>query len=110
MAIKIVVSDTVAFKVKGTINDAEGKPEAFDFRLTCKRLDAEEIKTVVSDNEGTIKEFLQDTITGWSGVQDGNGASLPYSADALAQLLLIPGLSAQIFRTYLAEVGTKEKN
>lgn len=107
MAIRIVVSNTLRFKVKVTIKNALGAAEPFDFDLTCKRLQAEEL----SNLEGAIfADFLAGVILDWSGVQDADNNPLPYSEAALRELCKIPGLSAVAFRTYLAEVGAKEKN
>lgn len=111
MAIKIVISDTVGFKVKGTINDAAGKPQPFDFGLTCARLDAEQITAKLQgDSDSSITDFLVDVVEDWQGVRDAADNQLPYTADALRQLCRIPGVASLAFRTYLAEVGAKEKN
>ncbi len=111
MALKIVISDTVGIKVKGTINDAAGVPQPFDFGLTCTRLDADQIQAKLkNESDASTADFLGDVITGWSGVRDADDKPLPYSEDALAQLCKIPGVAALAFRTYLAEVGAKEKN
>lgn len=111
MAIKIVISDTVRFKVKGTINGADGSPSPFDFTLTCRRLDAEQLKARLSDGtESSTIDFLLEVVEDWSGVRDAEDAPLPYSEAALRALLKIPGLAAVAFRAYLIESGAKEKN
>ena len=111
MAIKIIVSDTVGIKVKGTINDAAGVAQPFDFGLTCSRLDAETIHAKLNDNSGsTIIDFIAEVTSGWSGVRDADNAPLPYSEDNLRALCKIPGVAPVIFKTYLNEVGAKEKN
>jgi hypothetical protein len=111
MAIKIVISDTVGIKVKGNINDAAGVPQPFDFNLTCARLDADQIQhKLKSESEASITDFLVDVIDGWSGVRDADEKPLPYNEENLLQLCKIPGVANLAFRTYLAEVGAKEKN
>jgi hypothetical protein len=111
MAIKIVVEDTVGFKVKGTINSAAGTPQAFDFGLTCHRLDADQIKDkLTSESDASITDFLLDVITGWSAVRDADNKDLPFTEATLRQLVKIPGVGNLMFRTYLTEVGAKEKN
>lgn len=111
MAIKIVISDTVGIKVKGTINDAAGIPVPFDFGLTCTRLDEDQIKVKLKeDSDASLADFLIGITLGWSNVRDGDDKPLPYSPDNLRQLCKIPGVSGLAFRTYLAEVGAKEKN
>lgn len=111
MAIKIIVSDTVGFKVKGTINDAAGTAQPFDFGLTCKRLDADQIQAKLkSDSDASIVDFLTDVVTGWSNVRDADDQQILYSDAHLRQLCKIPGVGTLAFRTYMAEVGAKEKN
>lgn len=111
MAIKIVISDTVGIKVKGTINDAAGVPQPFDFNLTCTRLDADQISAKLkSESEASITDFLADIIQGWSAVRDADEKPLPYTEQNMRQLCKIPGVANLAFRTYLAEVGAKEKN
>ena len=111
MAIKIVVSDTVGIKVKGTINDPAGVPQPFDFSLTCTRLDAEQIQAKLKEeSEASLTDFLADIVLGWSGVQDFDGKPTAYDVATLRQLCKIPGVAALAFRTYLAESGAKEKN
>ena len=111
MSIKITVSNKVGFKVKGEINDAAGVPQAFDFSLICKRLDAEQIREKLKNNpESSVTEFLVDVVEDWSGVRDGDDKPLPYNEGNLRALCKIPGIDALAFRTYMAEVGAKEKN
>jgi hypothetical protein len=111
MAIKIVVEDTVGFKVKGTINNAAGTPQPFDFGLTCHRLDADQIKDKLqSDSEASIVDFLTSVVIGWNGVRDADNKEIPFSESGLRQLCKIAGVAGLSFRTYLTEVGAKEKN
>ena len=111
MAIKIVISDTVGIKVKGTINDERGIAQPFDFSLTCIRLDAEEIQDKLKgDSESSITDFLVDIVQNWNGVKDAEEKQIPYAESSFRQLCKIPGVAAVAFKTYLAEVGAKEKN
>lgn len=111
MAIKIVISDTVGFKVKGTINDEKGTAQPFDFTLICSRLDQDQIQAKLKDHgDASLTDFLVDVIESWSGVRDAADAPLPYSEANLRALCKIPGVAGLAFRTYLAEVGAKEKN
>ena len=63
-----------------------------------------------ADSEASLIDFLADIIEDWSGVRDAEDKAIAYSADALRQLCAIPGIAAVAFRTYIAEVGAKEKN
>ena len=111
MAITITVSDTVAFNVKGTINDAAGVPQPFSFKLTCTRLEQEQISNKLkSDTDSSIIDFLADVVEDWSGVRDAEGKTIAYTEDALRKLCKISGVAAVAFQTYLVEVGAKAKN
>lgn len=111
MAIKIVISNTVGIKIKGTINDDRGIAQPFDFGLTCTRLDTDEIQDKLkSDSEASLTDFMADVVENWSGVRDSEDKQIPYTEDALRQLCKIPGVANVAFKTYLAEVGAKEKN
>lgn len=111
MAISIVVSDTVGIKVKGTINNAAGVAQPFDFNLTCTRLDADEIQDKLkTESDASLTDFLADITIGWSGVKDADDKPLDYTEAALRRLCKLPNVAAIAFRTYLSEVGAKEKN
>lgn len=112
MSINIVISDTVGFKVEGAINDAAGTPQPFDFSLVCKRLDSDTIDEQMKGDftPAKVRDFFTAHTTGWARVRDAAGQEAPFSTDALASLLKIPGLPSLAFRKYIAEVGAKEKN
>lgn len=112
MAIKIVISDTVGFTVKGAINDASGTAQPFDFKLKCVRLDTDQIKGKIEGNDadGSAIDFLADVVEDWSGVRDAEDKPLPYSKDSLRQLCKIPGIARLAYLGYINEVGAKEKN
>lgn len=111
MSFKIVISNTVKFKVKGTMKDEAGVDQPFDFGLTCRRLDADQIKTKLSDeSDASVADFMTSVIEDWSGVKDGDDKPLPYSDEALRQMFRLPGVAVLTFRTYMEEVGAKQKN
>lgn len=111
MAIKIQISDTVKFGVKGVIRGATGVDEPIGFNLVAMRLDAEQIQQRLRAQEDQpLADFFADIVEDWSGVQDADGKMLPYSVENLRRLFRIPGIAALTFRTYLSEVGAREKN
>lgn len=110
MAINLFYSDHVGVNVRGTLNDAEGRAEPFAFVLKCKRLAAEDIKAKLDDPEGHITEFLISVVEDWKNVQGPDGKPAEYSEENLRRLLRLPGVAILAFRSYLAEVGAKEKN
>jgi hypothetical protein len=111
MAIKIVVSDTVGFKVKGAINDAAGVAQSFDFSLTAHRLDTEQIQQKLKAKDELIyADFMVDVVTGWGGVRDADDKPMDFSEENLRLLFKIRGVANLAFNTYMLEVGAKEKN
>jgi hypothetical protein len=111
MAIKIVVSDLVKFGVKGFIRNESGVDEPVGFNLVCKRLDAEEIQARLRAAEDLpLTDFFADIVEDWTGVRGADDKPLPYNLENLRALFRLPGLAALTFRTYLIEVGAKEKN
>ena len=105
------IDDKLKFRVKGTIKDAAGIDKPFEFSLLCHRRNAEEIQATLQDSEEkSIIDFVQEITIDWFGVKDGSGASLEFNETNLRALAKIPGLASLCLRTYLAEVGAKEKN
>lgn len=63
MGIKIVISNTVRFKVKGTLKDEAGVDQPFDFSLTCMRLDSDQIQAKLrSESDASVIDFLADVV------------------------------------------------
>ena len=112
MAIKIVISDIVGFKVEGTINDEKGAPQPFNFTLTATRMSwAKFQEKMKEEGERPILEFLEQIIIDWGGVRDENDAPIKYSVQALRSLCeTIPGVAALAYHTYIREIGAKAKN
>jgi len=111
VAIKIVISDTVGFKVRGSINNESGIPQPFDFFLTCVRLDHDAIQTKLkSDSDASVIDFMVDVIESWVGVRDADDKPMDYTEAAYRKLCKIHGVAQVVFQTYLTEVGAKAKN
>ena len=111
MAIRLVISDTVKFNVKGVIRDANGSDQPFNFALTCIRLDTEAIQAKLkAEEDALLVDFFADIIEDWSGVRDAEDKPAPYNHENLRALFKVPGIAALTFRTYLIEVGAREKN
>jgi hypothetical protein len=112
MAIKIIVSHKLKFKVRGTIKDEEGRDQPFDFSLICTRLDQDEIKAKLGPggDDTSVVDFMLEVIEDWQGVRDTEDKPMIFTEHNYRSLCRIPGVSVVAFRTYLAEVGAKEKN
>lgn len=112
MPIQFKISNKVAFKVKGQINGPDGAAQFFDFGLTAKRLNADQLRaTLEVGNQQLVSDFLAENIIDWRGVKDEAGADMPFSLADFDELQRVyPGLSGLIFNTYLAEVAARAKN
>lgn len=57
------------------------------------------------------EEFLCDVVVGWSGVNDADGADLPFSDEARDKLIAIPYVRAALIEAYFDFVaGGRLKN
>lgn len=112
MAIKIVVTPRVKFKVRGTIKDDAGTDQPFDFSLTCKRLDTDAWQAKLRERgDASVSEFMLEVVEDWAGVKDADDRPLAWSEDAWRDLCRqVPGVAMLSYRTYLVEAGAKEKN
>ena len=109
MALRIVVSDRVRFKVSGKLRNEEGTEDPFSFEVLAKRIKTDELSNL-KDADQSVADFLATVIDGWSGVQDASGANLAFSPEALGELLKISGMATFIFSAYIRECGPREKN
>ncbi len=110
MSINIIIEDKVTFKVAGTFNTASGTTKPFDFKLTCERLDTEEIEDRIKDTDTSVIDFMVAVVQDWSGVRGPDDTALTYSPDAYRKLCKIPGVGRAAYIAYLSEVGAKVKN
>jgi len=105
---KLVISDTVEFPVKLSINDA-GITKEFPIRFEAKRVDVDTLRSTIDDHPADKLVDLQlricrDNLTGWKDqrlVIDDNNQPAPFSADALECVLGITGAAAVIHTAYI---------
>lgn len=117
MALNIVISPSVRFKVAGSITTEDGKDAPFDFWLTAERLkDTAEVQGYldsIKDADPSARTPVTDAlalrITGWDGVKSGSQA-VDFSDASLRALLNMPGMALLVHSRYLRECGAKEKN
>jgi hypothetical protein len=63
------------------------------------------------ENEIDAHALAREMLIGWSGITDDNGKEVPFSESALAQLLDMPSVAAQIVRAfYESYEDAKRKN
>jgi len=117
MALNIVVSPSVRFKVTGTIAGEDGRDVPFDFWLTADRLKdtadvqayLDEIKDSDPSARTPVTDALAKRVTGWDGVKSGADV-LPFADASLRAMLNLPGMALLVHSRYLRECGAKEKN
>ncbi len=111
MSYKLVISDTVKFQVKLSVNDA-GVKKDFSLWLEGRRLDMGHLKADLEDNgEMKLMDFhakvCRDNLSGWSDqrlVVDAEGQPAPFSAEALECLLGLTGAVGVIHGAYMDAV------
>lgn len=105
---KLIVSATVLIAVAGKIPNEAGVALPFDFTLKCDRLPADQIRNLVE--KSTITEVVRKVSRGWDAVTDDDGNAVPFSVEALDQLLNVPGMAKVCFDAYFEGCGAKAKN
>lgn len=112
MAHKLVIGNTVHVPVKFAVNDG-GVLKEFSFELICNRLLQDEVRKRTESNDEKVDDFLRSITTGWIGqalVVEEDGSFSPFSPSTFDVMLSLPGVSAVFFRSYIKEVGVREKN
>lgn len=111
MAFTVIKRNKLRVHVKGQIaGEPGGAPVEFDFHLVCKRLTQSEIDAVMDDKKALIKDFCHANTESWEGVIGELGAPVPFSQDALDQVLDEPGMRSVCFAAYMRDVSAVAKN
>ena len=91
-----------------------GAPERAALALTFRHRGRKALRDWIDRAKSAASDaaYLGEVIEGWKGVEDADGRPLPYSAEALAQLLdAYPASGAELFDQYLdALTRAREKN
>ena len=110
MASVLKIGSIIALAIALQINDA-GKPAEFKFKLTAKRMSAQEWNEHFApgqNNQKTVREFLMERITGWDGqtlvIDDQTNQPAPFTAENFDLMLGVLGVQDVIFQAYLREV------
>lgn len=116
---KLIISDTVEFPVKLSVNDA-GVRKDFSLRLQAARLSQEAVSgTFSSEPDLSTADFLRRHVHGWKDqrlVVDEAGAPAPFGTEAFDALLGLAGAAGVIFAAYMealyqsAGAGGRAKN
>lgn len=98
---------TVEFPVSG------GKYDKQTFDAEFKRLPQSAIKELTdraAKGELNDSDFVKEILVGWKGITDGKD-EVPFSSQALEQLLEIPLVAAAIAQAFFGSVaGARRKN
>ncbi len=123
MAFVLSQSDSYTWPVTLVIPVDGGRREKHSFDAEFKRLPQTRINQIVRQAKGISEDgsdesvMLEDQaacaelLVGWSNVVDDAGEQVPFSAKALAQLLELPTIAAQIIRAWSESLEVaKRKN
>ena len=113
MAFKLAIGNKVGIKVEGEYSDAAGAVKPYSLVLECDRLSAEEIEAEQTKEGGTFAGFFAAHTSGWRDqtlVLGDDDKPAPYSAEALACAMAVPGFAVAAYQAYLAQVGVRQKN
>lgn len=110
MALKLVTRNKLRVPVKGSLKDEDGNTVKFNFVLLCKRLNQEQIDSVIKDHDQPVREFLESVTNGWEDVLAEDNQPLDFNKDNLATVLAEAGMPTVCFHAYLKEVGATAKN
>lgn len=110
---KLSISNFVTFPVRGSVGDENGKSTPFSFSITAQRTSQSDLSQFLAELSksaaGETTDFLAGRINGWSGVQDAQGAELPFSEAALRELLNIVGVAGLVLGAYVEACSAKGK-
>jgi hypothetical protein len=98
--------------VRCTYKDESGTDKSLNFSLVCQRMTQSEISAKLRESvDEPILDVLSEIVQEWDGLRDVERKPVPYSEAALRSVCeQLPGLAGVMWRTYLTEVGAKEKN
>lgn len=110
---KLVQATTYSWPVSVELPVDGGRTEKASFDAEFKRLTQsriEEIRGLIERDEIRDVDLVREVLVGWSGVVDADGP-VPFSAQALNQLLDIPTVASSIvYALFQSLTGAKRKN
>ncbi|MGZ6477660.1 MAG: hypothetical protein ACXWQE_00080 [Bdellovibrionales bacterium] len=87
-----------------------GKYEKQTFDIEFKNLSQSDIKEWLNSDRGDV-EFCKFIVVGWKEIYSSQDQQLPFSQEALSDLLEIPKFAKNLAATYLESIdGAKVKN
>jgi len=119
MAFVLKQSDSFTWPVAFDVPTDGGRHERQTFDGEFKRLPQSKIGPMVAELQKVedlselerITEIAKELLVGWSGVNDDSGKDVPFSQNALEQLLEVPFLAVAVVKAYMDSIkGAKRKN
>lgn len=111
MAFTLQVAPLVQFCVSGTLRNEVGADAAFDYTLTCRRLDVAAYNAAINGKKYEEQvEALASLIAEWAGVHGADGEPVDCTPDAVRQLLGVPGMAQLVLDAYLLAANARAKN
>lgn len=111
---KLSQNTTYRWPVTVHIPQDGGKFVKATFTAEFRALPQNEIDQVITDaREGDRDaDLCAECLTGWSGVQDGDGTDLPFSDEAKAKLLNVPYARIALVTAFFESLngGARRKN
>lgn len=113
MKFKLAVGNSVTFQVVGKFSEGVGTVKAFNFTITCNRVDQTLISEWIDDSKKSVSAVMREVCTGWHGqrlvlLEDDSPAD--FSLDAIDELLNIAGMPMLLYKAYLEAIAVKAKN
>lgn len=118
MSFPLQIAPLVRFKVEGAFTGEAGEPIPFEFHLTCERLGSQAAidalntaiaERVTANSTTPLTDALAPKVRGWQ-LQDEAGKEVPFTQDALLDVLNRPGVSQLAYALLCRESGAKAKN
>ncbi len=107
---QIASKNTCKWPVTVLVPQDGGKRAKYTFTAEFALL-APERERALKVGDISDEDFLREVLVGWSGVQDVDGADLPFSDDARDKLIAIPYVRAALIEAYFDFVaGGRRKN
>lgn len=111
---KIALSPTFRAPVTVEIVGADGSPQKYPFTAEFRRLKLSELEDLMArirDKGLSDPDVLREVVSGWAQVVDEAGSELPFSADALEQVLEIPEACRALVNAFMTKVtGARRGN
>lgn len=109
---KIGLSDRFTYPVNVEVVGDGGKRSTYTFDAVFKRLSRDEIIEVTTrarDGESDDLALVRDVLLGWKGIQDDDGAELPFSEENRERVLSAWPVLPSVVAAFIEATSPKGK-